>query len=93
MTLIMKMKSTRQSRFWQFSLSKLHPRRGSQDSKTSSEDFHSLSPVSPADVIDDQKDGFYRYSESLVEDDSKSLVLQPSPSAKDVASDYFAVSL
>lgn len=87
------MKSTRKSRFWPFSLSKLRPRRGSQDSKTSSEDFHSLSSVSPADVIDDQKDGFYRYSESLVEGDSKSFVLRPSPSAKDVASDYFAVSL
>lgn len=57
-----------------------------------------MSPDSCADMFDDQKDGFYRYSESLVaEEDAKSmassLILRPSVSMHDDLRDESVVSL
>lgn len=88
--------SLRKSRF--FDLFKRRSKRDTKQSKTPSDEFHSL-PDTPTDaVFEDQRDGFYKYGESCVEDSLLSTTpLPPYEVSKDETSptdqpDYFTVS-
>ncbi|KAJ5115247.1 hypothetical protein NUU61_001006 [Penicillium alfredii] len=75
------MDSSHKSRFWELAISKLRFRRQPRQPKTSDE-VHSLDPDVGLDNTETQKDGFYRYSESLLEE-ANSLLLQQTESLED----------
>lgn len=93
------MSRPRKTRFWHLSMSRLRLRRESSPAQSVSDVYHSM-PSTPADsgvgMLDDQKDGFYRYSESLVDEDTRSvassLIMRPSASMHGTLCDEPVVS-
>ncbi|KAJ5624490.1 hypothetical protein N7510_000799 [Penicillium lagena] len=62
---------------WHLATAKLHLKRGHRrpSSKAASDDLHKVASEVGDGPLEDQKDGFYRYSESLLEEEEKSLAL------------------
>lgn len=68
--------------FWPFAFPKFHFTRDSRrpTAKDSSDEFHSLGSETLVDSIEEQKDGFYRYSESLLEEEARLMAAHRSKS-------------
>lgn len=61
---------------WHLAIAKLHLKREHRcPSSKASDDLHKVASEVGDGPMEDQKDGFYRYSESLVEEEEKSLAL------------------
>lgn len=83
------------SHLWNLAFPKLHFTRDSRRPtvQDSSDEFHSLGSETLVDSIDDQKDGFYRYSESILEEEAQFLAAQRARPLSEDSIESFVVSI